>query len=199
MSVEWLIIRGSGIAAFALLSAATVWGLLVSSKLLGRLVKAKGLTWFHESLGIGALLATAIHVFVLSIHDYLEFTWFEILVPGQSDWSPLAVAFGVSAMYGLVMVVSTFYVKKWIGQRMWRAIHFASIGVFASSLLHGVTAGTDTMAPLMIGLYVGSAGLVAVLIAFRLLQVGPRRTTRSPSTLSPIERDGVVATSESRT
>ena len=35
MSVEWMIIRGSGIAAFAALSAATIWGLLVSSKLLG--------------------------------------------------------------------------------------------------------------------------------------------------------------------
>jgi hypothetical protein len=184
MNVEWLIIRGSGIAAFALLSAATIWGLLVSSKLLGKLVKAKGLTWFHESLGIGALLSTAIHVFVLSIHDFLEFTWFELLVPGQSDWSPLAVAFGITAMYGLVIVVGTFYVKKWLGQKMWRAIHFGSIGVFVSSMIHGIAAGTDTMAPMMIGLYAGSAGVVTVLIAFRLFRVasGP------PASRSPVVR-----------
>jgi predicted ferric reductase len=185
--MEWIIIRGSGIAAFTLLSAATIWGLLVSSKLLGRLVKTKALTWFHESLGIGALLATGIHVLVLSIHDYVEFAWLEILVPGRSDWSPLPVAFGVTAMYGLVIVGGSFYVKKWIGQKMWRAIHFASIGVFASSMLHGITAGTDTMAPLMIGLYLASASLVTVLIALRLLQVAPNRgagrqaTVRSPS------------------
>ena len=36
MSVEWLIIRGSGVVAFSLLSAATIWGLLLSTKLLGR-------------------------------------------------------------------------------------------------------------------------------------------------------------------
>ena len=74
MSVEWLIIRGSGVVAFALLSAATIWGLLVSTKLLGRLVRAKPLTWFHESLGIGALLTTLVHVGVLSVHDFLEFS-----------------------------------------------------------------------------------------------------------------------------
>ncbi|HSM44457.1 MAG TPA: hypothetical protein VK969_05515, partial [Acidimicrobiia bacterium] len=81
MNLEWAIIRGSGIAAFALLSASVIWGLLVSSKLVARFVKAKPLTWFHESLGVASLLATLIHVFVISIHDFLEFSWREILLP----------------------------------------------------------------------------------------------------------------------
>ncbi len=169
MNAEWMIIRGSGIAAFALLSAATIWGMLVSSKLLGRLVKAKPLTWFHESLGIGALIAALVHIVVLSVHDYLDFTWAEILVPGRSDWRALPVAFGIMALYGLAIVVVSFYVKKHIGQRAWRLIHFASFGVFVSALLHGITAGTDTMTPLMIGLYVGAATVVALLMALRMM------------------------------
>jgi len=170
MSVEWMIIRGSGVAAFALLAAATIWGLLVSSKLLGRIVKAKPLTWFHESLGIGALVATLVHVFVLSIHDFLDFSWTEILVPGVSDWRPLAVALGVVSLYGLVVVAGSFYVKRWIGQKMWRSIHFASFGVFVSSLVHGMWAGTDTGSPFMIGLYLGSAIVVFSLLAHRLTE-----------------------------
>jgi NhaP-type Na+/H+ and K+/H+ antiporter len=51
----------------------------------------------------------------------------------------------------------------------WRAIHFASIGVFVASLLHGMWAGTDTRTPMMIGLYVGSAAVVFTLIGFRLV------------------------------
>jgi len=86
-------------------------------------------------------------------------------------------------------VVGSFYVKKWIGQKMWRAIHFASIGVFVSSMLHGVTAGTDTMAPLMIGLYVGAAGLVAALIAFRLLKVAPSRPAPRTPVARPVSPD----------
>jgi len=168
VSLEWLVIRGSGVAAFALLTAATIWGLLVSSKLLGRLVKAKPLTWFHESLGVGALIATLVHIVLLSIHDFLDFSWAEILVPGVSDWKPLAVGMGIAAFYGLVVVAGSFYVKRWIGQKRWRAVHFASLGVFVSSLVHGISAGTDTSSPLMIGLYLGSAIVVFSLVAHRI-------------------------------
>lgn len=190
MNVEWIVIRGSGIAAFALLSAATIWGLLVSSKLLGRVVKAKPLTWFHESLGIGALLATVIHVVVLSIHDFLEFSWNEILIPGRSDWRPLPVALGVVAMYGLVVVAGSFYVKKRIGQKWWRAIHFASFGVFVSALTHGILAGTDTGSTLMIGLYAGTGGVVLTLLALRLAgeHEPPTRPERVPEVL--VDRGG---------
>lgn len=187
MSLEWMLIRGSGIVAFAALSAATIWGLLVSSKLLGRIVKVKPLTWFHESLGIAALLATAVHVVVLSVHDYLDFTWSEILIPGVSDWRRGAVALGVVALYGLVIVVGSFYVKKHIGQKAWRLIHFSSLGVFVAALLHGMTAGTDTRTPLMLGLYIGSAFVVAALVGLRMTRheesppAGARRRPREPA------------------
>ena len=170
MSVEWLVIRGSGIGAFALLTAATIWGLLVSSKLLGRLVKAKPLTWFHESLAVGALVATVVHVVVLSVHDFLDFSWSEILVPGVSDWRPLAVGMGITAFYGMAVVAGSFYVKRWIGQRRWRVIHFASLGVFISSLVHGIWTGTDSSSPLMMGLYLGSAVVVFSLVALRITE-----------------------------
>lgn len=169
MSVEWMVIRGSGIAAFAALSATTIWGLLVSSKLLGRLVKAKPLTWFHESLGIVALIATGVHIAVLSVHEYVDFTWIEILVPGASDWRRGAVAFGIVSLYGLVVVVGSFYIKKHIGQKVWRLVHFTSFGVFLAALIHGVGAGTDARTPIMTGLYLGSAGVVTTLVALRLI------------------------------
>lgn len=168
MSLEWMTIRGSGVVAFALLSAATIWGLLISTKMLSKVMRAKPLTWFHESLAIAALVATAVHVFVLSIHSFLDFTWTEILVPGASNWRAGAVALGTVSLYGLVIIVGSFYIKKHIGQKMWRTIHFASLGVFLASLLHGVTAGTDTRTPVMLGLYVGTAAVVALLIGIRL-------------------------------
>jgi sulfoxide reductase heme-binding subunit YedZ len=185
MSLEWMIIRGSGVVAFAALSSATIWGLLVSSKLLGRVVKAKPLTWFHESLGIAAMLATAVHVAVLSVHEYLEFTWAEILVPGISDWRSGAVAMGVVALYGLVIVVGSFYVKKHIGQKTWRLVHFASLGVFLASLLHGVAAGTDTRTPLMLGLYLGSALVIAALVGLRIVGDGERPRGKTVPDESP--------------
>lgn len=168
MSWEWLAIRGSGLVAFALLSASVIWGLLVSTKLLGKLAKLKALTWFHESLGISALIATGIHMFALSIHDFLPFTWGEILIPGRAAWKTLPVALGVVAFYTLVVVIGSFYIKKHIGQKVWRGIHFASFGLFISALLHGILAGTDTSSPWVIGLYFVAAAAVFGLLAHRM-------------------------------
>lgn len=178
MSWEWLVIRGSGIAAFILLSGSVVWGLMVSSKLLGRLAKVKALTWFHESLGISALMATGVHIFVLSIHDFLPFTWAEILIPGLSSWRTLPVALGVVSLYTLVIVIVSFYVKKHIGQKVWRGIHFASFGLFISALLHGILAGTDTKNPWVIGMYTAAAVAVFGLLAHRMTPPEPDETAR---------------------
>jgi DMSO/TMAO reductase YedYZ heme-binding membrane subunit len=70
----------------------------------------------------------------------------------------------------LVVVSGSFYVKRWIGQKRWRSIHFASFGVFVASLIHGIWAGTDTDSPLMLGLYLGAAVVVFGLIGHRITE-----------------------------
>ncbi|MFZ0014870.1 MAG: hypothetical protein WAL25_12235, partial [Acidimicrobiia bacterium] len=120
-------------------------------------------------------LATMVHVGVLSVHDYLPFSWREILVPGASTWRPIAVALGTVGLYGLAMVTSSFYVRRWIGQRAWRYIHFGSFGVFVASLLHGIQAGTDSGSPLMLGVYAGAAIVVFTLTAQRMLTMRASR------------------------
>jgi len=190
MSVEWMLIRGSGIVAYGLLAGATIWGLLISTKVLGRAVKAKPVTWFHESLGLGAVFATVLHMIALGADDYIHFGWRELLVPGASMWSPLAVAFGVMAFYALLIVSFSFYLKGFIRQSVWRAIHYLSFGTFLAALLHGVLAGTDRNHPAVFGMYVASGTVVFVLLAIRVAQAstpdppkraGSRERRQSPS------------------
>lgn len=188
MNLEWLLIRGSGLVAFALLSGSTIWGLLITTKVLGRAAKAKSVTWFHESLGIASVLATVIHMFVLSMHEYIEFTWRDILVPGSSEWEPLATALGIVAFYSMTVISVSFYVKKYIGQQVWRAIHFGSLGAFASALVHGVTAGSDTAEPAITAFYAAVGAAVVLLVVVRVAQemAGPARSAR-PARPSPAE------------
>ena len=174
MSIEWIVIRGSGLVAFALLAMATIWGLLIATKLLGRSIKAKPLTYFHESLGLGALVATIIHMVALAMDDFIDFGARELLVPGASDWEPLAVALGVMGAYTVAIVSLSFYFKKWIGHETWRSIHFLGFGGFVSALIHAVTAGTDTGHPAVLAMYVASGALVLGLIAVRILTGSPQ-------------------------
>ena len=182
MSIEWMAIRGSGIVAFLLLAGSTIWGLLISTKVLGRAVKPKGVAWFHESLGIGSLVATGVHMFFLFNHDYIDFGYRALFVPGASSWRPLPVALGVVGFYAIFVITASFYVKQWIGQNAWRAIHMLSFGAFVAAGLHGVLSGTDTSHPVVLGMYVGSLAIVVMLMIIRIVQAAtPERTVRAPA------------------
>ena len=179
MSVEWMLIRGSGLVAYGLLAAATIWGLLIATKVLGRSVKAKPLTWFHEALGLAAVLATGLHMVGLALDDYIDFGWRELLVPGASTWNPLGVAFGVMGFYAVLVVSFSFYVKQFIGQAAWRAIHFLSFGTFVAVTLHGVLAGTDRGHPAVVAMYAASGAIVGLLLVIRIVQAtGPAPAPR---------------------
>lgn len=188
MNLTWIIIRGSGIAAFALLSASMVWGLWVSTKTFGRAVKAKGLQWLHESLALGAVLATVVHLVALSMDEFVDFTWLDILVPGLATWKPLPVALGVVAFWTVLAVSLSFYVKRWIGQAMWRSIHYLAFGSFVAALTHGVAAGTDTAHPIVASLYV--AATVAVVLLSGIRVVTSRQAERAPAVSARESRVG---------
>lgn len=189
MSVEWMAIRGSGIIAFVLLAGSTIWGLLISTKVLGRAVKAKPVAWFHESLAIGSLVATGIHMYFLFNHDFIDFDFRSLFVPGASAWRPLPVALGVVAFYTLFVITFSFYVKKWIGQNAWRAIHMTAFGTFVGAALHGIFSGTDSTHPVVMGTYIASTAMVVILLVIRLAQSAapPARTPRTPTARATVE------------
>jgi predicted ferric reductase len=183
MNLSWISARGAGIAAYSLLAAGTMWGLLLSSKTLAGRISTKSLTFVHEALSVGALVATIIHVTAILTDQYVGFTLTNVLVPGTSSWRPLAVAFGIVALYGLVLTSSTFYIRRRIGQATWRAIHYLTYGVFTSALIHGIKAGTDSHGVLAVALYGGTGVVVLALTAIRVASYGEEspRTARTPA------------------
>jgi len=197
MSLTWLLIRGSGLAAFGLLGLATIWGLLLTTGVFGRAVKAKSLNWFHESLSIGALIATVVHMVALANHDYIEFTLKDLLVPGSASYERLAVSWGVMAFYALFLITASFYVKKWIGQTAWRLIHFLAFGTFLAALLHGIIAGTDSGNPYVVAGYAVTVVLVTFLTVVRVLQANaPARPERSRTARQARARSARTTTAE---
>jgi DMSO/TMAO reductase YedYZ heme-binding membrane subunit len=180
--MNWFIIRGSGLAAFAFLAASTIWGLLVAGGYLGRLVKAKPLTYMHESLAVAAIVSTIVHLGTLGVDEFIEFGPRELFVPGASTYRPLWVSFGIVAFYGMVLVSGSFYIRKYIGQKAWRAAHYTTFGIFAASAAHGIMAGTDSSNPYVYWLYVGSAATVLGLVTLRVLSGGAKAKRKRPAT-----------------
>lgn len=187
MNLEWMAIRGSGLVAYLLLAAVTIWGLLVATKALGPR-QAKSTTWFHESLAVGAIIATAVHMVALYLDEFVEFGPKELFIPGASTWKPLPVTFGVMAFYALLLITASFYVRKYIGQSRWRALHYTSFGAFIVALAHGVLAGTDSAHPVVFGIYVATGAMVVLLVVIRFAQSSPQPRPR-PTPKAKVEPD----------
>ena len=178
----WFMARAGGIIAYVLLWLATCWGILMSSKAIKGVVDVPVAFALHEFLPILAVGFATLHAVVLLGDSYIGFKPWQILVPFASPYEPFWTGLGTLALYLLIALIASFYVRKRIGQKAWRALHYASYVAFLMALLHGIMAGSDTGTPAMTILYWVTAGLSVFLIYYRLLAYAPKR----PRTNSPV-------------
>ncbi len=174
----WFLARSSGLVAYALLSLSTIWGLLTSSRLLMKWVKIPLTSEIHQTLSFISLAVIALHGWVLLYDVEFGFTLRDLLIPFASPYKPIAVAAGVGAGYLAVLITASFYVRRLLGQRFWRLLHYGAFGLFLLALVHGIWSGSDASS-LPAGLmYTGTGAAVLFLTYVRIL--GGRYTpTRS--------------------
>lgn len=145
--IWWYTARAGGLTAWGLATAAVIWGLLLS----GRITRKPKPSWvldLHRFLGALTVVFVGIHVLALWLDSYVQFGPAQLFVPFMSSWKPVAVAWGIIAMYLLVAIELTSLVQRRIPRRVWHAIHLSSFGLFALATVHALTAGSDgTTAP----------------------------------------------------
>jgi sulfoxide reductase heme-binding subunit YedZ len=165
----WLLARATGLTAYVLLTGSVLAGLTVKARPLGRRVKAAVATDAHRFLALLALGAVAVHGLVLTLDQTVKMPLAGLLVPGLSPYRPLATGIGVIAAELMVLIYASFSLRRRIGARNWRRLHYLTFGVFAAATVHGLAAGTDRWA---YGLYAGSIAAVAGLTAWRVITKG---------------------------
>ena len=145
-SVEgtWYLIRAAGLVAYLLLWLSTVWGLAVASKIFDPVLHRAFTFDTHEWLSLLAIGFTVLHVGALLFDRYLPFSIIEVLVPFTGSYRPVWVGAGVVGMYLTLLVTVTFYLRRQIGQKTFRAIHLFSFAGYASVTLHSLFSGTDS-------------------------------------------------------
>jgi DMSO/TMAO reductase YedYZ heme-binding membrane subunit len=158
-SLAWYVARASGLVGWALLAAATLWGLALSTKVFGKRPRPNWILDLHRMLGALALVFTGVHVSAILADQYVQFSLTSVLVPFASAWRPGAVAFGVIALYLLVAVELTSLARAHLPKVLWRRVHYASFALFVAATVHGLSAGTDTTR--RVALYIAIAAVTA--------------------------------------
>ncbi len=167
----WYLARASGIVAFWLLALSSALGVGMTSRLWDRIAGRRWPFEVHRFSSILALAFVGLHIAALIPDSWTDFTPADLLVPGLSTYRPLAVAMGVVAMYGAVVTIASFYVRKLIGYKTWRTLHYGTFAVFVLVLLHGIYAGTDSTDGWMRWSYLTVGMGLFFLTAYRILAV----------------------------
>lgn len=165
----WYMTRSSGMVAWLLLTMSVIWGLLVTTKLLRRLVPPKWLLDLHRHLGGLALAFTALHLGSLVADTYVDFSIRDLLVPFASSWKPAPVALGVMSLYLLAAIEITSLARKHLPRRWWHRIHLTSYLLFWSVTVHAITAGTDAVHPAFWAAEMTGGAAVLFLTFYRIM------------------------------
>ncbi len=165
--LTWYLTRSSGTVAYIVLSASTVWGLLLSTKLIKELVPAPVALAMHNALSWIAIGLASFHAFVLLFDNYYTYTIGNLLIPFTGPYKPLWVGIGTLAFYLSLLLSATFYMRQWIGAKRWRQLHYLTFAVYVMITLHGWLAGTDSVA--FAWLYGTSAFIVLFLTIYRII------------------------------
>jgi len=140
--VAWYVVRAAGLVAFGALTLSVWLGLATSTRLLGP-KRQKSLFGWHQTLAWTGLSMLTLHAGALLFDPTLHFGLTSLLVPFAAPWRPVAVAAGVVTGWLMLAVASSFRLRRWIGQKGWRRLHYASFAAFALALGHALAAGTD--------------------------------------------------------
>ena len=167
----WYVARAGGLVAWGLVVASCTWGLLHALRTFGRRPTPAWMLSPHRYLSALTIVFVAVHVVAIVADDYVHFGLADVLVPMVSTWHPLAVAWGIVAMYVLVAVELTSLVRQRLSQRVWRGIHMLSYVLLALVTIHLLAAGTDPneLLPVTSAVLIGVASVfgAAMLLTWR--------------------------------
>lgn len=172
----WYVTRASGFVALALLWLSMALGLLITNKLARAWPGGPTLNDLHEYASLLGLSFTALHALVLLGDQFTPYSITQVVVPfASTNYRPLWVGLGQLSLYTSLIVTISFYMRRWIGFRAWRTLHYLSFGTFVLAIAHSLFSGTDSTAVWARDLYWGAAVSVVGLVAYRIVLARAQR------------------------
>jgi sulfoxide reductase heme-binding subunit YedZ len=168
----WYTTRGAGAVSLVLLSAVVVLGLLARVRF-----EARGWPRFlsaavHGDLALMTLVFLLLHI-VTAVVDPFTHLGLAALVPLGSYYRTFWLALGAIAFELMLAIVATSLLRKHIGARLWRGIHWLAYASWPLAVLHGVGTGTDGTALWMLAIDGVCVAAVGVALIWRLVAAPP--------------------------
>jgi predicted ferric reductase len=186
----WYLSRGSGFVALGLLWISMALGVGVTNKLARLWPGIPPTMAIHEYSSLLGLFFVGFHALILLGDQYSQYKLVQLLMPfGSVQYRPTWVGLGQLGFYAWFVIAITFYIRKIIGKKTWRVLHYASFICFLAALIHGLTSGTDTSTLWATDFYWFTGGSLLFLTVYRVLT--SRKAVRNPVANQSLARAGM--------
>ena len=177
----WLASRSAGVVAYVLLSASVVLGLVMATRLAPARARAD-VRVLHERVALLALGAVATHGLLLVPDPWLHPGVGVVLIPFTTGYRAVWTGLGICAAYLAAGLSLTYYARRRLGTRRWRAAHRFIPFAWALAAAHVIGAGTDAVSLWLEVILAATMAAIVVLLAQRWLarRALPTRTKPEP-------------------
>ena len=167
--LPWVATRLVAFLSYFAITGSVVYGLLLSTKILDAIAHRPVSFALHQDLAAIGLGLAGVHAVLLGLDATVPFSLGDMLIPFVAPYRPLWVGIGQLSLYVIAIVVASFYLRRRIGQRAWRLLHYVTFLSFAGATAHGILSGSDSGTAWAWWSYVGATALVVFLTGYRIV------------------------------
>jgi DMSO/TMAO reductase YedYZ heme-binding membrane subunit len=167
-TILWYATRGAGAVSLLLLSAVVVLGIVSV-----RRWQTPGWPRFlssglHRNLALIAMIFLGLHIVTAVVDPFTALGWNAALLPFSSSYRRLWLGLGVVALDLLLAIVVTSLLRRYIGPRAWRVVHWLTYACWPIAVVHGIGTGSDTRYAWMLAIDAVCIGAVIGVATWRI-------------------------------
>jgi hypothetical protein len=140
----WYLTRGFGLIALILLTVTMVLGLTQAVRLARPGWPRFVISALHKNAALLAVALLVVHIVTAVLDSYAPIRIVDIFIPFVSSYRPLWLGLGAIAIDLFVALLVTSLLRERLGQRAWRAVHWAAYACWPLAVVHGLGTGSDT-------------------------------------------------------
>ena len=159
MTAFWYLTRGTGVVALILLTLSLTLG--IANVLRMRVPGAPRFVTLgiHRSVSLLAVAFVAVHVLTTVADGYVPIGIASAVIPFSSAYRPFWIGLGAIAFDLLLALAITSVLRRRVGYRVWRFVHWAAYACWPIAFVHALGTGTDVGTEWMAAILATLAGL----------------------------------------
>jgi sulfoxide reductase heme-binding subunit YedZ len=148
----WALGRATGVVALVLFTLSVLLGILTRSGRPLFTLPRFSITLIHRNVSVLATVFILIHLLSLLADSYAQLRVVDLVFPFLGAYRPFWLGLGTVAVDLLVAVVVTSLLRRHVGQRVFRLVHWSTYLMWPIALAHSLGTGTDAAEPWFLAL-----------------------------------------------